>query len=118
MPDADRLAEIRRRELAATDGPWFVERYEPSLSRLVVSSDRTLTIDFGYLGNHTQGDADFTAAARADIPYLLAALGEVSAERDELAAMVRTLDKAPGVNRVPDCADAWAQQEQRKAAEC
>lgn len=117
MPDLDRITEIRRRELAATDGPWMVERHEPTLSRLVVSEDHTLTVDLGYLGNSNQNDAVFVAHARTDVPFLLRALDQMTAERDELAQMVRTLERAPGINQNPDCPNTRAQQEQRKAVE-
>jgi hypothetical protein len=71
---SDRLTEIATRAAAATKGPWKVERDEPTLSRLVCNDDRTLEIDFGYLGNNTQPDAEFVAHAREDVPWLLAEL--------------------------------------------
>lgn len=66
------LDEIRAVTDAATPGPWLVETHAPTLARLVVSEDRTLVIDFGYVGNRTQKDAAFVAAARTVVPALLA----------------------------------------------
>lgn len=47
-------------------------------------ADRTgyLEINFGYLGNGTQPDAAFVAAARTDVPALLVRVRELEAERD------------------------------------
>ncbi|MEU7597524.1 hypothetical protein AB0B79_31505 [Streptomyces sp. NPDC039022] len=67
----DRLTQIKARVEAATPGPWHVDRHEPSLSRLVRSHDGTLDIDFGYVGNCTQPDAEFVAHAPDDVQWLV-----------------------------------------------
>jgi hypothetical protein len=85
---AERLAQIRAREQAATKGPWRVEEHRPSLTRMVVSEDGTLDVDLGYVGNRTEPDAEFIARAREDIPWLLGQLEELLEElggRDEEA---------------------------------
>lgn len=68
----EEIAEIKARAEAATPGAWSILIHEPSLSRMVVSNDRTLDIDFGYVGNRTEADAEFVAHARTDVPTLLA----------------------------------------------
>ncbi|GGU52138.1 hypothetical protein [Streptomyces lavendofoliae] len=83
---ADRIAEIQARAEAATKGPWFVERHQPTLTRRVVSDDHALDADLGYLGNSNQFDAEFIAHAREDIPFLLDELARVQAAADELLA--------------------------------
>lgn len=117
----DRIAEIRRRELAATDGPWLKgESYhdDPIVYSLKTAGDGT---EFAFIVFVTEegveADAEFAAHARDDIPFLLAALDQMTGERDELQQMVRTLDKAPGVNQVPDCENSRAQQAQRVSEE-
>ncbi|MFF8406938.1 hypothetical protein ACF06P_35585 [Streptomyces sp. NPDC015684] len=75
-------AAIRQRESAATRGPWSREDDSRTLDRYVMSADGCLFISFGYVGNRTQGDAEFVAHAREDVPTLLA---EVDRLRDELA---------------------------------
>ncbi|NYV73105.1 hypothetical protein [Streptomyces sp. UH6] len=76
-PPAPDLAAITARANAATPGPWTVERDESSLHRFVVSEDHMLTADLGYLGNSSQDDAAFIAAARTDVPALLARVAEL-----------------------------------------
>jgi len=78
----DRLAEIQDRADKATDGPWFVEAHQPTLTRRVVSDDHTLDASLGYLGNSNQADAAFIAAARDDVPWLVT---ELRAARTQLA---------------------------------
>jgi hypothetical protein len=67
-----REQEIRARASAATPGPWTVKRDEPTLSLLVVSDDATLDINFGYVGNRPESNAEFVAHAREDVDWLLA----------------------------------------------
>jgi hypothetical protein len=86
-----RESEIRERAEAATPGPWTVEADRQRLHRYVLDADGLVYIDFGYVGNRTQDDAEFTAHARADVPALLAELAAVRAERDELQARSRRL---------------------------
>ena len=85
----ERLAEIREREQAATRGPWNVTEDRELLTRWVSSEDGALDIGFGYVGNRTQDDAAFVAAARTDVPALLAEIDRLTAllefEREDIA---------------------------------
>ena len=78
--NAEQLNEIKARAEAATPGPWRVQIHEPSLSRMVVSDNCTLDIDFGYVGNRTEEDAEFVANARVDIPALIAEIERLHKE--------------------------------------
>jgi hypothetical protein len=89
--NTDRLAEILARADKATDGPWFVEAHQPTLTRRVVSDDHMLDASLGYLGNSNQADAAFIAAARTDVPRLVAELVEA---RARLAAVLAACDAA------------------------
>ena len=71
-PAQQQIDDIEARHQAATKGPWRVETHAPTLSRLVCSEDGTLDINFGYVGNRTQADAEFVAHAPEDIAVLLA----------------------------------------------
>lgn len=83
-------AEIVARLKAAVGGPWRVDEDQRSLNRFVVDEDGLLVINFGYVGNRTRDVAEFVAHARIDVPALLAELVAVRAERDEIAARVRS----------------------------
>lgn len=76
----EREQEIRELTEAATPGPWLTLDDQPSLTRLVRSDDYTLVISLGYVGNRTQNDAEFIAAAREDVPALLAEVDRLRAE--------------------------------------
>lgn len=73
MPDEltdDHLSEIERRCELATDGPWrsFVEgRDQMSGSDFIQTAG-----DDVYLSGATHEDQDFIAAARQDVPALIA----------------------------------------------
>lgn len=79
----EQLAAIQAREAAATPGPWAIEWDEDDVT------DTPFPVSLGpigYLehrGKREQADAEFIAAARADVPALLA---EVHRLRAELAA--------------------------------
>lgn len=71
-----RLAEIRARVDAATEGPWEVI---PTVGNAVVADDGD-----GYWTDvadriETEADAEFIAASRTDLPALLAAVEAVRA---------------------------------------
>ena len=76
-----RLAEIRKLEQAATPGPWVIgihERYGwPGF---------TIRDMQGPTHEEAMRDADFIAAARDDIPYLLAEIDRLDAEEARLGA--------------------------------
>lgn len=87
MPDltpAERLAEIRAREAAATEGPWeaYPEMGPHFYGYLRGEYLRGVgDLNFGE-GEQAEADRTFTLAAREDVPWLLA---EVSRLADELA---------------------------------
>jgi len=76
-----RLAEIRKLEQAATPGPWVIGIYErygwPGF---------TIRDMQGPTHEEAMRDADFIAAARDDIPYLLAEIDRLDAEEARLGA--------------------------------
>ena len=68
-----RLAEIEARAEAATPGPWDFDdtcEYGPTISRDPGGSDPEMIID-DVLSIRRVPDAEFTAHARTDIPYLV-----------------------------------------------
>ncbi|MFJ4965945.1 hypothetical protein ACIP6P_26470 [Streptomyces sp. NPDC088729] len=68
--DAGRLAGIETRERAATVGPWSTEG--PDQPGMLKADDGRRIL--GVFGGHPQDEADaqFTAHARQDVPFLLA----------------------------------------------
>lgn len=80
MSDTERLAEIEARENAATRAPWMVV-YD-GLCHEIVRRENGMRIawvpyDFGPIDD--ANNAAFIAAARDDIPWLLARLRELEA---------------------------------------
>jgi hypothetical protein len=72
MTPADRLTEIRARAEAATPGPW--EAVDTREERDYHGFGCGWTVRYPDYGGHygfTDSDADFIAAAREDVPYLL-----------------------------------------------
>ncbi|MFE2850639.1 hypothetical protein ACFXJO_05825 [Streptomyces lavendulae] len=95
MPDANRLAEIRAREQAATKGPWelypkYGEAFYAYLggNALVGVGD----LDFGD-GEDANADRSFVLAAREDVPFLLVAVTERDATIDELRIQLRIAEQ-------------------------
>lgn len=96
----DRIEEIRKRESAATTGPWTVETMRPhtlgpawvnapTVRNLASCGEAVSKIDMGWFGmvphETMEANASFIAHARSDIPFLLSALDElkVKLERTE-----------------------------------
>ncbi|MEV8353166.1 hypothetical protein ACFVTT_34140 [Streptomyces niveus] len=52
---------LRERAASATPGPWRREDDQRRLERFVSSENGTLDINFGYLGNNNQADAEYVA---------------------------------------------------------
>lgn len=78
-----RLAEIRARVEAATEGPWEdvvndlnedVDVWRDGESRLWVANTGNLFTESAQLARQTLADAEFIAASRTDLPALLAAV--------------------------------------------
>lgn len=78
----ERLKAIEERERKATDGPWYREDDQQTLTRMVLSRNGELDINFGYLGNRTQNDVDFVVYARQDIPWLVGRLRQALRENE------------------------------------
>ncbi|MFF1499703.1 hypothetical protein ACFVZR_07465 [Streptomyces sp. NPDC058316] len=99
MPEpTTRLAEIQARAAAATPGPWAATPGDPGIVQAL--TDERLAVFGGSAQDYR--DADFTAHARDDVPYLLAQLHQRDAEiaelQTKLAIRERQLDDmdAPG----------------------
>lgn len=106
----ERLAQIRQRCEAATPGPWGYDGQHDEITAdspdakdywLIVSQCRTApnTAPRDGFGHQYSPDFAFIAAARDDVPYLLAEIERLTAERDALRA-----DAALGalVRRMPE----------------
>ena len=101
-----RLEEIKARAEAATPGPWQWREDEPA--SLVHVTDPRLhpwnvlkAPDWG----PTLADAAFIAAAREDVPWLLAEVERLTAERDALIAVGKR--QAARLARVEALAEEW-----------
>lgn len=70
---ADRIEEIRKREQAATAGPWKQSGDSIVTDEYCIANIET---DGGYevFGDERNANHQFIAAARTDVPMLLAAL--------------------------------------------
>ena len=74
--------EIEARLAAAAAAPWRIEQHD--LSLFVHSADEGLEANLGYVGNRPHANAEFIAAAPADVAYLLTELRK----RDDALARV------------------------------
>jgi len=95
MPEqTDRLAEIQLRAAKATPGPWCTDSWEiyqgteytPGISQWIGETCRGNTTT-----TQDRADAAFVAAARTDVPWLIAELTEA---RAKLATAERQLAEA------------------------
>ena len=82
MSAADRLDQIAARAEVATTGPWSIVTEDGVILALVLTDedDGLWYGDSGYdapITTETGEDADFIAAARTDVPALVAALRAV-----------------------------------------
>lgn len=95
-PDIDGIA---KRAEAATSGPWEIEREELDGAFDDEEAARAFPMTIGPIDRwehvldsrdesvvQIEADAAFIAAARADVPALLAYIRELEAERDRLRA--------------------------------
>ena len=93
------LDEIEARANAATPGPWDVERE----TGLISTDDGCAVASIHPHGNvrtvihtgerYSHSDAAFIAAARSDVPALIARVRELEAELDELWTRYKKLDE-------------------------
>lgn len=83
--DDQRLDEILARADATPAGPWRVYDDQQALKRWVTDPDDILDIDLGYLGNSNQAVAAFVAAARTDVPALVAEVQKLRTRVSELS---------------------------------
>jgi len=88
MSNADRLTAIEARANAATPGPWLLDPAIPH----VVDIRRPEPMSFLVIHDDPNGpesarpDAEFIAAARTDVPDLVATLRAVEAKATEWAS--------------------------------
>jgi hypothetical protein len=89
-PDTKRLAEIQARADKATKGPWAVNGLT-----VIASGDGELEhlADYETLGDTEEdfdqmlADADFSASAREDVPWLLAEVARLTVELCETTTL-------------------------------
>ena len=117
MTDTDRFAAIRAREAAAYPGPWITEHGD-DLDLFVLAEDGAMTpIDFGYVGNRPEPNAEFVAAARDDVPFLLDKLVEFQQrEQQYLELLIVTATDADRAIAERDRARATAVALEQEAA--
>lgn len=85
--DTDRLTAITARVAAASTDRW--QPYRKVDGSVIVYAVLSREIRPLFTGEQaTPQDAEFAAHARADVPWLLARLAAVTAERDHLAAQL------------------------------
>jgi hypothetical protein len=97
-----RLAEIEVREKAATPGPWVVCEYAGYFDVQLAEDYEFANIWSDEKTPLAQANADFSANARTDVPWLIARL------REALAFMRRGGDE-PGCTERSTC--GWPQAE-------
>lgn len=89
MTTNNREQEIRMREIEATTGPWKVERHYDGFRGVYAADEKVICLfdDPWYEPDASANpwqNAEFIAQARDDVPWLLAELVAVRAERDAL----------------------------------
>ena len=101
---ADRLAEIKARADAATDGPWVRDMHSPDMSGRsgwYIRGPRKLGLRSMVLNSRMlSGDAEFVEAAREDVPWLVdqvESLERWKFEACEVMSGLRELGKALGL---------------------
>jgi len=101
---ADRLAEIKARADAATEGPWVRDMHSPDMSGRsgwYIRGPRKLGLRSMVLNSRMlSGDAEFVEAAREDVPWLVdqvESLERWKFEATEVMSGLRELGKALGL---------------------
>lgn len=85
---------IRERLSKITPGPWKAHAYNSGMGTLVswgdISKGQNIAIAFAQ-ADHAQGasNGQFLAAARDDVPYLLAELKSAEQQRDQARELLR-----------------------------
>jgi hypothetical protein len=87
MSDDEQLSEpelqaIEQRAAAATEGPWAA-RFDGQRQGIFVAHREVVLFDVGHVRPSTP-DADFIAAARADVPRLLREVRRLQRENARL----------------------------------
>ncbi len=95
----ERLAQIRQRCEAATPGPWVEED-----GFILTAAGQRMVADFVPFS----ANSEFMAAARDDVPYLLAEIERLRAEVARLEAKSKALRA--------ECSDLWEVIERTKDA--
>lgn len=79
----ERLRDIQERAAAATEGPWEADHIDPSVwsPQIIVLGNYTAADGYDSPAWHdgTTTDRDFIAAARTDVPWLLAEVTRLDA---------------------------------------
>ena len=101
---ADRLAEIKARADAATEGPWVRDMHSPDMSGRsgwYIRGPRKLGLRSMVLNSRMlHGDAEFIEASREDVPWLVdqvESLERWKVEALEVMSGLRELGKALGL---------------------
>ena len=98
MTPAD-LDEIERRASAATEGPWTgreVKHRDPDGRVIGVELGAAHDDHAAIFGANPEADAEFIAAARTDVPRLVAEVRRLQAENENLRVIARHLDEGCG----------------------
>lgn len=105
----EELAAIEQRAAAATKGPWYVSGGDVMSEHRDEIPYGSVVCETGFTGmvaateNTYSSDADFIAAARADVPALLAEVRRLRAEVErrtrEHAALIETAQGALATER-------------------
>ncbi|MEU6057937.1 hypothetical protein [Streptomyces sp. NPDC047097] len=117
-----RLEQIDAREKAAAEGPWCTDgweiwqgaAYEPGLSARWIGETCTGVGDLA----QDEANAAFTAHARTDVPWLVAQVRELAAEKVGLRARVAELEAERGeLNAMVRSSNAAAVKARARVAE-
>lgn len=103
-PTRPNLADIEARANAATEGPWCTDaweiyqgtEYQPGLSMWIGETCRGTSTP-----EQDQADAAFVAAARTDVPALLAEVRRLQAELAAVTALCDEQDMAARMFELP-----------------
>ena len=113
------LDAIKARAAAATKGPWIAEpedagenHYTPARVWAVTESDYwSSDVSEMQLAAGGPNDMEFIAAARSDVPALVAEVERLRAEQSEVLAVIRKyLPEAIGFNTLPEIVAGIARQ--------